>query len=474
MIHLLLAAATLSPPPPTASQEITPHRLPASPRPHIVLVMADDQGWGDVGYAGHPFVKTPALDAMAKSGVVLERFYAAAPVCSPTRASVLTGRSPIRSKVTNHGRYMRPQEWTVAEALREAGYTTGFFGKFHVGSVQPDSPCNPGGHGFDHWVAALNFFDVDPYLSRMGRIEKRAGQGTSLTMDDALAFLREHHKEGAPTFTVIWFPSPHDPHLEAPEGDDLYAEREHAGYYREITLLDEQVGRLRASLRELGIARDTIVWYCSDNGGLVEASSGGRSRKGSVYEGGLRVPAIVEWPAAGLTGSTDAPLWTCDILPTLLRLARIDTTPPHTLDGEDVLDVLTGSRSSRSRGLGFWHGLQNGQATWSDRIQKSILEKQNAGSAPPFLPHRIEKDVNEFPQFEEATATGHAAWLEWPWKLHRIEGTRYELYHLVDDPMEANDLSKVPEAAERLQTMTASLHRWMRSSIRSLNGSDYD
>lgn len=112
-------------------------------KPNIILVMADDQGWGDTGYNGHPFVQTPALDAMAKSGLVFDRFYAAAPVCSPTRASVLTGRTPMRTKVTNHGRYMRPHEQTIAETLKSAGYVTGIFGKFHLGSGQPDSPCNP-------------------------------------------------------------------------------------------------------------------------------------------------------------------------------------------------------------------------------------------------------------------------------------------------------------------------------------------
>ncbi|MEC8304915.1 MAG: sulfatase-like hydrolase/transferase, partial [Planctomycetota bacterium] len=121
-------------------------------RPNIILVMADDQGWGDVGYNGHPFVKTPHLDEMSREGFVFDRFYAAAPVCSPTRASVMTGRTPIRTKVTNHGRYLRPQEETIGEALRDAGYSTGIFGKVHLGSGQPDSPCNPSGMGFDEWV----------------------------------------------------------------------------------------------------------------------------------------------------------------------------------------------------------------------------------------------------------------------------------------------------------------------------------
>ncbi len=228
-------------------------------KPNIILVMADDQGWGDVGYNGHAFVQTPELDAMASDGFVFDRFYAAAPVCSPTRASVMTGRNPIRTKVPNHGRYMRPHEQTIAESLKEAGYVTGIFGKVHLGSGQPDSPCNPSGMGFDEWVIGLNFYDNDPYLSRNGKIEHRQGKGSALAMDDALAFLSKHKEGDRPMFMVVWFPSPHDPHQEVPDGPSLYDGKKLAGYYREITLLNQQLGRLRRELRSMDIADNTIL-----------------------------------------------------------------------------------------------------------------------------------------------------------------------------------------------------------------------
>ena len=311
-------------------------------KPNIILAMADDQGWGDVGYNGHPFVKTPELDAMAGDGFVLDRFYAAAPVCSPTRASVVTGRNPIRTKVTNHGRYMRPHEQTIAKTLKAAGYVTGFFGKVHLGSGQPDSPCNPSGMGFDQWVIGLNFFDNDPYLSRNGRIEHRKGKGSVIAMDDALEFLRRHKDDDKPMFMIVWFPSPHGPFQELPDGPSLYNDQKNAGYYREITLLDQQVGRLRRGLREMDIANNTIFWYCSDNGGLVEATSGGRNRKGSIYEGGLRVPGIIEWPAKKLSGRTNVPAWTCDIYPTVCAMADVDLVAPHPLDGIDIGPIIDG------------------------------------------------------------------------------------------------------------------------------------
>lgn len=443
-------------------------------KPNIILVMADDQGWGDVGYNDHPFVKTPELDAMAREGFVFDRFYAAAPVCSPTRASVMTGRNPIRTKVTNHGRYMRPHEQTIAESLKAAGYVTGIFGKVHLGSGQPDSPCNPTGMGFDEWVIGLNFFDNDPYLSRNGRIEHRKGKGSVIAMDDALAFLKKNKERDQPMFMVVWFPSPHDPHQEVPEGPSLYDGEKQAGYYREITLLDQQLGRLRRELRSLAIADNTILWYCSDNGGLNAATSGGRARKGSIYEGGLRIPGIIEWPARNLKGRTAVPAWTCDIYPTVLAMAGVNAEFPHPLDGTDISDIVTGKREKRSKPMGFWHGFQQGQSTWSDRIQKAIMEKQQAGDPLPHNEHRIRKDVDEFPQFAEDIATGHAAWNDWPWKLHRINGKKYELYNLADDPMETTDRSADPDQQARLGSMKKALNGWMRSVIRSINGKDYD
>jgi len=443
-------------------------------QPNIILVMADDQGWGDVGYNGHPFVKTPELDAMARDGFVFDRFYAAAPVCSPTRASVMTGRNPIRTKVTNHGRYMRPHEQTIAESLKAAGYVTGIFGKVHLGSGQPDSPCNPTGMGFNEWVVGLNFYDNDPYLSRNGKIEHCKGKGSVIAMDDAIAFLNKQHERDQPMFAVIWFPSPHDPHQEVPDGPSLYDGEKMAGYYREITLLDQQLGRLRRELRSMEIADNTILWYCSDNGGLVEATSGGRKRKGSIYEGGLRIPAIIEWPARSMKGRTAVPAWTCDIYPTLLAMAGIDSVAPHQLDGIDISQIIAGKTSKRSKPMGFWHNFQPGQATWSDRIQKAIMQQQLAGASLPHNARRMRKDVDEFPQFSEEVAPGHAAWNDWPWKLHRINGTKYELYNLADDPMETTDRSADSDQQKRLKQMRGDLNGWMRSVVGSINGKDYN
>ena len=442
-------------------------------KPNIILVMADDQGWGDTGYNGHPFLKTPELDAMAQESLILDRFYAGAPVCSPTRASVMTGRTPIRTKVTNHGRYMRYHEETIAEVLRKHSYVTGIFGKVHMGSGQINSPCNPSAMGFDEWIIGLNFFDRNPYLSHQGIVKRRQGQGSVIITDDAISFLQKHKKGEKPIFMVLWYPSPHSPHKEFPDKTNLYQGKKFAGYYREIALLDQQLGRLRRELKGMNLAENTILWYSSDNGGLVKESSGGRMKKGSIYEGGLRVPALIEWPQQKLKGLSSVAASTNDMYPTLLSMAGIKHEPRHELDGEDVSDIIMGRKSRREKSIGFWHGLQQGQSTWNDKTLKAIMEKQQAQAPLPHDPSRIKKDVDEFPQFPEGTKTGHAAWNDWPWKLHRINGDKYELYNLELDPMETRDLAKDPSQESRLKKMTQELNEWMRSVINSLNGKDY-
>ena len=446
-------------------------------RPNVVIVMADDHGYGDTGYTGHPFVQTPNLDAMAEGGVVFNRFYASAPVCSPTRASVMTGRHPFRTNVPNHGHYMRPHETTIAEALKDAGYVTGHFGKWHIGSVQPDSPTNPGGAGFDEWLSGLNFFDNDPYLSRNGNYEQIKGPGTVISMDATIDFLTRHHSGDRPMFAVTWFPSPHDPQEELPDlaqARQLYNDQDtkKPGYFREITLLDQQIGRLQKTLTDLGIRDNTFFLYCSDNGGLVTASSGGRAKKGSIYEGGLRVPAILQWPAKYQASQIDTPAFSSDLYPTLVAIGQAKVERQTPLDGIDLAAVISGEQTTRP-GMGFWHGFRDGQGTWSDRIIKALMEAKMAGKPNPH-PERILKNVNEFPDFESLDSRGHAAWNAWPWKLHRIESrgnVKYELYHLVNDPMEDKDLSK--QEPERVRELTTALENWQQSVLRSWSGADY-
>lgn len=442
-------------------------------RPNIILIMADDQGWGDTGYNGHPFVKTPNLDAMAKVSFVMNRFYAGAPVCSPTRASVLTGRHPFRSKVLNHGHYCRPQEETIAEALKRAGYDTGHFGKWHIGSVQKQSPVSPGQQGFDEWISAPNYYDIDPYLSKNGQAEQFKGESSELTMDWSVDFIKRKANKEKPFFLVCWFSAPHWPHQVLPADRKLYAGKKGADYFQEITVMDRHIGRVREALRKEGIEKNTLVWYCSDNGGLMAESSGGRDKKGSIYEGGLRVPCIVEWPGTIKPGSTNMPAFTSDMYPTILEIAGVKPGHTHPLDGISINKSFYGSTVERKEGLGFWHGFANGQSTYSDKIVKQIMEAQQAGKEIA-IPERIKKDIDEFKQYSTTSFPGHAAWTRFPWKLHRIEAkgkVTFELYNLESDLMETKDQSQ--SRPELLNKMKKELNVWQISVINSLNGKDY-
>ena len=449
-----------------------------SDKPNIILCMADDQGWGDMAYNGHPVLKTPNFDAMAAEALRFDRFYAAAPVCSPTRGSVMTGRHPNRFGCFKWGHPLRPQEVTVAEALKKAGYITGHFGKWHLGSVVKGSPVNPGACGFDEWLSAPNFFDNDPILSREGVAVQTHGESSTVTVDAAIEFIRKHAESPQPFLAVVWFGSPHGPH-QAVEQDRAPYEGQSQRlqhFYGEITGMDRAFGKLRRALRTLGIHENTLLWYCSDNGGLPKVgTTGGRANKGKVYEGGLRVPAMLEWPAR-LSGhrATDVPCNTSDIYPTLLSIAgmRIREQPP--LDGISLLALLDGTMKSRAKPMGFWDHPTRGIRTPSKEWMASLLKAQQAGKDVDD-PWRLRLDAGEIKQqYPEDSFPGHAAWLDWPWKLHRIEKNNrltFELYHLADDPQESNDLAGVK--SDRAKSMRLELEAWLLSVVRSLNGQDY-
>lgn len=359
-------------------------------RPNIVLVMADDQGWGQVGYYNHPYLKTPNLDDMATHGLRFDRFYAGGPVCSPTRASVMSGRTHDRTGVWEHGYPFRLQEKTIAQALKAAGYSTAHFGKWHLNGIRgpgvpvlKDDITNPGALGFDTWLTVTNFFDIDPLMSRMGKFEEFKGDSSEIIVDEALKYITSH--KAGPFFTVIWYGSPHDPFHAyeedmAPFKDLPEDERNQLG---ELVALDRSVGTLRKGLRDLGIADNTLVWYCSDNGGLPKfwpSSVGGlRGHKTTIWEGGLRVPGIIEWPAVIKEGRIiKHPAGVVDIFPTVLDILGMDTSSmlrPH--DGMSIKHIIEGDTGDvRPKPLGFH---TDGRVAIVDNDYKLVTENLDEG-----------------------------------------------------------------------------------------------
>jgi arylsulfatase A-like enzyme len=326
-------------------------------RPNVLVVLADDQGWGDLGFTGNTTVRTPHLDSLAQQGATLEHFYVQ-PVCSPTRAELLTGRYHPRGGVsgTSAGaERLDLDEHTLAEAFQEAGYATGLFGKWHNGSQYP---YHPNGRGFDsfygftsgHWG---HYFDWT--LEQDADLVTGDGYLPDDLTDHALSFIEEHRED--PFFAYLPYNTPHSP-MQVPDrffdryadaevqDEHRYAEREHVTKTRAALAmaenLDWNVGRLLDRLDALDLTRETIVLYFSDNGpNGWRWNANMRGRKGSTDEGGVRVPMIVHWPGEIAAGTEiERIAGAIDLFPTLTDLAGIPTGADTTLDGRSLAPLL--------------------------------------------------------------------------------------------------------------------------------------
>ena len=447
---------------------------PGAPRPNVVLLLTDDQGWGDVGYNGNSDVQTPVLDELARTGIRFDRFYAAAAVCSPTRGSFLTGRHPVRYGVFSWGWSLRPEEITVAEVLQQHGYATGHFGKWHLGALHAGSATSPGGQGFDDWSSSPNFYENDPLFSRRGKVVHTKGESSAVTVDAALEFIETASKQKQPFLAVVWFGNPHTPHEAQDDLRKPYASlpvnMQH--YWGEMTGVDRAVGKLRTRLRELQLADDTLLWFTSDNGAAKPGSTGGlRGMKGSLWDGGIRVPGLVEWPARIKQPRViDVPCGTVDILPTVLAAAGVAyPATKRPLDGQNLLPLLTGSTAERKQPLGFWTYPMAGKGKRSSDLLRALEQSEKTGETIP--PISADEAVAFAAKYPTDAFPGHAAWIDGRYKLHRLAADKFELYDLVADREEQRDLAAT-EAA-RVAKMKTALEAWQRSVLNSLNGGDF-
>lgn len=407
-------------------------------KPHIILVMADDQGWGQTGYYNHPLLQTPHLDAMASNGLRFDHFYAGAPVCSPTRASVLTGRSNDRTGVQSHGYALRRQEITIASILKEAGYATGHFGKWHLNGIRgPGVPIlkhdthHPGVFGFETWLSVTNFFDMDPILSRVGDFEEYRGDSSEIIVQQAIEFIDQKHRQ-QPTFTVIWFGSPHDPAKASEQDCKAFQELDEKSknHHGELVAMDRSIGTLFSELAKRNLKDKALVWFCSDNGGLpkIKPSTVGtlRGNKGTIFEGGLRVPGIIHWPSRiEQPRVTQFPAGVLDIVPTLLEITHLQhTDPTRPLDGISLFPLFNNDIKERQQPIPFRH-------------------------------------INR------------AAWIHNDYKLltQDLKKEKFELYNLVKDPSESTDLAK--ELPDKLLAMREQFSAWNESVEESVQGKDY-
>lgn len=318
----------------------------AAERPNVLLIVSDDQGWGDIASHGNEKLDTPNLDRLAAGGARFERFFVD-PLCAPTRAALLTGRYSLRSGVhgvTRAHETMRADEVTLAEAFRDAGYATGCFGKWHNGAHYPN---HPNGQGFaeffgfcgGHWN---NYFDTT--LERNGEPAATKGFVSDVLADEAIAFMRRN--AGRPFLCYVPFNAPHFPPQVPDPFFDKYKARgfddETASVYGMVENVDANVGGLLASLDDLGIAERTVVLFHTDNGPNTGRYNGGmKGRKGSVHEGGVRVPLFVRWPGRIEAGRTVRPIAAhVDLLPTLCELCGVPLPRQVELDGMSLAPLL--------------------------------------------------------------------------------------------------------------------------------------
>ncbi len=349
----------------------------AAPKtPNIVIFLADDLGYGDLGSYGHPVIKTPNLDAFAQQGVRLTQCYAASAVCSPSRSAILTGRTPFRNGVFTwipEGRdvHLRTSEIALPKLLKTVGYATCHVGKWHLNSHfnQPTQP-QPNDHGYDWWLATQN--NAAPSHAnpanfvRNGRpVGPVQDYSAPFIVKEAVSWLKEHRDPSRPFLLAVWAHEPHYPIKSAPEFKALYpdltddVQREH---HANVTQLDHAFGQLMRALDELKLAGDTLVIFTSDNGpegdGIKtpgRGSTGGlRGRKRAVYEGGIRVPGIVRWPGQVRPGTTsDVPVIGSDIFVTAAIVAGAPLPADRVLDGGNLLPALAGRPVERARPL-YW------------------------------------------------------------------------------------------------------------------------
>lgn len=479
----------------------------SSELPNIILLMGDDHGWDEVGYNGHPFVKTPVLDEMAENGMRFDRFYSGHPNCSPTRGSFLTGRHPNRYGTFSPNWSIRPEEISIAQLLKNAGYSSAHFGKWHVGPVKKESPTSPGAMGFDEWLSHDNFFELDPILSRNGeKPQKIEGESSKILIDEAIRFIEKTHAKKQPFMVVVWFGSPHEPYSGLQQDLALYNDlpdtlnndtviltSNETGEpterplrevlkerYAEITAMDRAIGDMRDYLKDNDLRENTLLFYCGDNGTPPSANRTGmtiREDKGSIYEGGILVPGIMEWPAVIKNPAVNKNISvTSDIMPTIAEITKQEL-PDRPIDGISLLPFIENPQLERKKPICFWKFDEI--RAFGDSPENYIDPKLQEGTTPlvKMMAGKYTRTFQNFvyPVVSENDYRGERAITTNKFKLVMDGKTPndmgYELYDLENDRAEkVNVASEYPELVENLQNQ---LRKWQESVLNSLTGADY-
>ena len=433
--------------------------------PNIILILADDMGYGDPACFGGKAVPTPNIDALARSGTKLTRYYAASAVCTPTRASILTGRYPLRFDIRKHfdddEAHLPRSATTLPALLRSGGYATAHVGKWHLGGLhlahagdRAHSIPGPHQHGFDHYLCQNEEPPLRPKLGATRRLYRDGG--TCLLRDDTPVtesdpYFRQHltdiigtesirlveqfHREQKPFFLNIWHLVPHMPYEPGSEphyrntGADGLTEDQHC-FRSMVAHLDAVIGALLAKLDALGIRDNTLIVFTSDNGGAYEADIGPlKGGKTDLHEGGIRVPMIASWKGRIPAGKTStATASSVDLLPTFCAAAGVTVPAAANADGINLLPHLSTGASIEGRGPLFW--------------QIDLYPKMQRHTPKP-KPYATE------------------AMMEGPWKLLTLKGEPQELFNL------DNDLGETTNLLERHPALVAKMAAQVRGFLAS-------
>ncbi len=385
-------------------------------QPNFVIFLTDDLGWGDLGCYGHPRIQTPHLDAFAKEGVRLTQCYAACSVCSPSRAAILTGRTPYRNGVWRwipggSSVHLRESEITIAKLLQQRGYDTCHAGKWHLnGHFNSDQQPQPDDHGYDHWLATQNnaaphHLNPTNFVRNGKALGKMQGPSSHIAVDEAIDWLKKRPDAKTPFFITVWTHEPHLPIESASEFMEPYADLEDEGlrqHHGNITQLDAAFGKLTTALADLGFRDDTFVMFTSDNGpegngtkGRTRGSTGGlRGRKRHTYEGGIRVPGIIRWPGKVKPGTESGePVIGSDVFTTICDVMEIPLPTDRTIDGASMMPLFADKPIERKQPL-YW---RNHLAPDQQRVALRVGDWKIIGSddLTHFELYNIEADPQE-------------------------------------------------------------------------------
>ncbi|MBM4026855.1 MAG: arylsulfatase [Planctomycetes bacterium] len=437
-----------------------------SKHPNVILIITDDQGYGDFGVTGNPVIKTPHLDALARDSAQMTNYYVS-PVCAPTRACLMTGRYNYRTRAidTYIGRaMMEPEEVTIAELLKANGYATGIFGKWHLGDNYPMRPQEQGfeevlvhrggGIGQPSDPPGGEGKYTDPVLFHNGKEVQMKGYCTDVYFDQAMAWMDKSQREGRPFFAYLSTNAPHTPLDDVPQelydqyrkmdfANDRFPQRDGhpldhkvnadhmARLYAMITNIDRNVGRLLEHLKNRGLDEETLVLFMVDNGPQGRRYVAGmKGAKGTVYEGGIRSPLFVRWSSALKAGhQNDRVVAHIDVLPTVLDACHVQIPSKVRLDGRS-----------------FWPLLKGESVAWPDR---PIIIQAHRGDEP-VLYHNFALRTQDWKLLHTSGFGGES-----------FKGApRFELYDMKSDPLELRNVAK--EHPEKVQELKLAYEAWFR------------